>query len=394
MKSKSQLTRRQFIISASAALGSLGLIGVRRMLARAGNNDIKDIFLPMIVRNNDPTFPGKVVHIHNPNATNWQPGVTDYWTHVDQVAVNDMVNQGLMTLTETSTVAGAWSVILPSYQPGQKIAIKVNFNNSQACNNTDAMIDALIQPVNGVVSGLEQIGVSRSDICVYDAIRSLPKYFVDGGLPGISFYDRNCRNLASFTKTSETQVVYNPPPDIDKPISYVNNVLMNATYLINMPIMKGSHPVAGVTLGAKNHFGTIHQPSDLHNLVSASRNAYYGVYNPLVDFFRSPLIGGKTVLTIGDGLFAARHFNLAPELWATFSNHVPNSLFFSRDMVAIDCVMYDLLVAELQAGVPTGADNYLRMAGQAGLGVYEKGNPWQTPYGSGYQNIQYLRVEV
>ena len=70
----------------------------------------------------------KVVHVHALSATSWA-GQTDYWNYVNQDVVNDMVDQGVMALTGTATVAAAWRMLLPDYQPGQGIAIKVNFNN-------------------------------------------------------------------------------------------------------------------------------------------------------------------------------------------------------------------------------------------------------------------------
>jgi hypothetical protein len=303
-----------------------------------------------------------------------------------------------MALTGKMSAEEAWRAILPNYQPGQKIAIKVNFNNTWACQDVDARIDALPHPVNAVVSGLELIGVARSDVCVYDAIRAIPGYFAASCLDGISLYDGSssgvCRNPAGFSYTSASRVEFNPPIGVTPPEVYVTNVLMNASYLINMPIMKAGHPIAGVTLGAKNHFGTINSPSSVHTLVNVVGGTARDDYNPLVDFFRSPLIGGKTVLTVGDGLFAARVFNQAPQTWTTFGSKVPNSLLISRDMVAVDCVMRDLLSAEVGSALTAKANNYLRLAGQAGLGVFEQGNPWQMPYGSGYSQIQYLRIEA
>ena len=93
----------------------------------------------------------------------------------------------------------------------------------------------------------------------------------------------------------------------------------------------------------------------------------------MVDLLGSPLIGGKTVLTIGDGLFAARHFAQAPVPWTTFDEQLPNSLFFATDPVAVDCLMHDLLIAEPGTSVPDGSNNYLRLAAEAGLGVFEAG---------------------
>jgi hypothetical protein len=278
---------------------------------------------------------------------------------------------------------------------GQKVAIKVNFNNSSACDNMSGNIDALIEPVNAVAAGLLQIGVQAADICVYDAVRALPWRFVNQALPGVRFFDGksgDCGADAGFIQQPESRITFYPPAGVTAAAEYVTNVLMNAMYLINMPIMKGNHSLAGVTLGFKNHFGTIHKCSDVHNLVNA-QSKYPSDYDGLVDLMRSPLIGGKTVLTIGDGLFAAKNWVQPPVTWTTFGNQVPNSLFFATDPVAIDCVMHDLLLAE-GATRYDHANNYLRLAGEQILGIFEQGNPWQMPHGSGYQTIQYQRIEI
>ena len=122
------------------------------------------------------TYPGRVIHIHSDQATPWS-GETDYWNYVDQAVVNDMVDQGVMALTDTATVAAAWRTLLPDYQPGQGIAIKVNFNNTYTCNNTEGAIDGIIEPVNAIVSGLQRIGVRTADIWVYDATRGTARSF-------------------------------------------------------------------------------------------------------------------------------------------------------------------------------------------------------------------------
>ncbi len=95
------------------------------------------------------------------------------------------------------------------------------------------------------------------------------------------------------------------------------------------------------------------------------------------------------MLTIGDGLFGDRINNLSvPQRWRTFGNAAPNSPFFSRDPVAIDCVMADFL--RVESGETPSANDYLRLAAEAGLGVYERGDPW----GSGYSWIVYERVNL
>ena len=120
----------------------------------------KRAFLPLITSPVPPPPPpdSSVVHIHSNSATFWS-GQTDFWNYVDQGVVDNMMDQGLMALTGTSNVADAWRALLPNYQAGQAVAIKVNHNNSNACDDAEGQINALFQPVNAVARGLLGIGV-------------------------------------------------------------------------------------------------------------------------------------------------------------------------------------------------------------------------------------------
>ena len=290
-----------------------------------------------------------VIHIHGDGATSWNGSSTNYWDYVNQSVVNDMVDRGVQELTGAATVAQAWQALIPSYQPGQGIAIKLNFNNTFSCDSTEGAIDGIIHPVNGVVRGLKQMGVQESDIWVYDAIRALPDRFVNGcQYSGVRFFDSGCRTGAGFYGTSDpdAEVAFNPPGGVPSPAGvYISDVLINATYLINMPIMK-THCCTGISLGFKNHYGTINDPGALHNQAFLAEGSYRSDYSPTVDVFQNPHIANKTVLTIGDGIFAALVFDMGPSRWATFGNQVPESLFFATDPVAIDCVLCDFLAAE------------------------------------------------
>jgi hypothetical protein len=407
MRKGSSISRRRFLIGMAAALGGTAL--VRTQLRGVTPVSVADepvlqpqVYLPYVARRhwlNAPPNPGKVVQVRNTAATSWT-GESDYWNHLDQAAVDSMVDLGLLELTGAPTVVEAWQQLLPDYQAGQKIAIKVNFNNTRDCDSTSAVIDALMEPVNAVARGLVQMGVAPADICVYDAVRALPDRFVSKDSNGVTFFDgwwaEVCRTEAGFSHETETQVQFCPPAGVVVPDQHVTNVLMSAAYLINMPIMKGGHPLAGVTLGFKNHFGTISACSGLHDHVDVVRTpeGYRTDYNPMVDLLLSPLIGGKTVLTVGDALFAARLFARAPVACTTFGEQLPSSLFFATDPVAVDCVMHDLIVAEPGTSVPDGANNYLRLAAESGLGVFEAGNPWQEPFGDGYGSIDYIRIDM
>jgi hypothetical protein len=339
-----------------------------------------------------PPTDSRVVHVHSVDVTSWN-GQTDYWNYVGQNIVNNMVDQGVMTLTGTSTVADAWQILLPNYQQGQGIAIKVNLNNSVQCPDADSQIDALIHPVNCIVRGLKQIGVLEADIWVYDAKRAIRDCFVAASqYAGILYYGKlACGHLlATFDSNDpDAYVTFSPPAGIPLPPPIkITDVLIEATYLINMPIIK-THAGMGITLSFKNHFGTINSPSALHDYAGLNGAYYRSDYSVLVDMYRNPHVGAKTILTIGDGLFGAKDNNTAPpSSWQTFGNQVPNSLFFATDPVALDCVMCDFLAAETD--VPAAADDYLPLASDAGLGTFERGDPW----GGGYSLIDYVRIEL
>jgi hypothetical protein len=109
--------------------------------------------------------------------------------------------------------------------------------------------------------------------------------------------------------------------------------------------------------------------------------------------YKNPHFVDKTVLTVGDGLYGSiGDQSTKPEAWTTFGNQAPSSLFFSRDPVAMDCVMYDFLEAEV--GVPSGADDYLAVAAQEGLGIFEHRAPEATEPKEWYSLIDYAYLDL
>ncbi|MCL5999496.1 MAG: DUF362 domain-containing protein [Chloroflexi bacterium] len=381
--------RRQFLWSL-VAMGALAPLARRLLVTRKATVDDPTswLYLPGVVTPPVSSAAGRVVHVHSTDATSWT-GQASYWDFVNASKVNEMVNRGVMALTGTSTVANAWRLLIRDYQPGRAIAIKVSFNNSFNCGESQSKIDGLIEPVNAVISGLDQIGVARSDIWVYDATRALPARFVNKALSGIRFFDQECHEDAGYSWDPSADILFQPPTGVQIPRETLPNVLMNASYLINMPIMKGGHPAGGVSLGYKNHFGTVSTPAGLHPFINVVQGTARADYSPMVDFFKNSHIGGKTVLTIGDGLFASQVYNQAPTTWSTFQDKTPQSLFFSTDPVAIDCVMHDFVKAEMP-DLPATANNYLRLASQAGQGVFESANPWT----GSYAHLGYHKIDV
>lgn len=345
---------------------------------------------------------GRVIHVHSPQATNWDFGQDYYGRFVDQSVVDAMVDRGLMDLTGTNTVEAAWRRLIPDYAPGKAVAIKVNFNNSPGCGGCETgcadgelQSDALMEPVNSVVRGLVLIGVAEQDIWIYDASRRIAGRFTSRCLYGnVRFIDSGCNDPAGFVSSdTDAPITFSPPAPIPlPPAQRITDVVVNASYLINMPLVK-MHFGAGVTLGFKNHFGTIDNRAGLHDYVWPWGAYYTDTYNPLVDIHLNPHIANKTVLVIGDGLFGNRVSQSGkPQRWSTFGDGAPNSLIFATDPVAADSVMCDLLAAE--GSVPAMADDYLMLAANAGLGTFERGDPWLQPYGSGYNAILYIRRDI
>jgi hypothetical protein len=351
-----------------------------------------------------------VVHVHAPGATYWDYGHNYYGDYVNQEVVSAMMDAGVRALTGLGSPAEAWRAIVPGYVPGRGIAIKVNMNNCYhcdlprtGCEDWQLALNSLIHPVNAIVSGLYRAypTFDEADIWVYDATiggnpphsrRRIPSRMVAGcRYPRVRFFDAGCQEPAGHDSTSPSAAVtWRPPAGIPTPPAMrVTDVLVKATYVINLPIMR-RHGSTGVTLGFKNHLGSVADCSVLHEWIFQDGVHLASTdYSPLVDLYMNANIAAKTVLVVGDGLYGNWKGNTTKAgPWRTFGGRAANSLFLATDPVAIDCVMADLLNAEAQLHAVAGG--YLQLAARAGLGVYERGDPW----GTGYSRIRYTRVEV
>lgn len=359
------------------------------------------------------------MHVRHADATNWN-GSGAFYNAVNQGAVNAMALTGLQQLTGQGTWSQIWQALFSSVQPGgyregQVIAIKVNFNNSgrdgNGCDTHNNLIDALPHPVLALIQGLAAAGVRAQDIVVYDATVSgsqFPSYFrnpITASFAQVRFVGSSeCLGViaASHGKHPSLTVSFSDPAGAlsDRLLA---DVLYDATYLINMPILK-RHGISPVTLAFKNHLGSLNAivrsgQDDMHRWISPSDSLYGAGYSPLVDINRNSHIRDKTILIAADGVYGA--FGAAMQAvvsWNIFGG-AANSLLFSVDPVAVDCVMVDLLRAAGQAS-KNDAYDYLFCAAEAGLGICEGsrsdpgGDPLSTPFGSGYHDITYSRLDL
>jgi hypothetical protein len=211
--------------------------------------------------------------------------------------------------------------------------------------------------------------------------------------PGVNFvyFDGN-PNPYSVTEYIE----FNPPGSPYIPNLAICNAVIESDYLINLFIPK-AHAFTGVTLGFKNHLGSIAQCYSMH-----VRMPYHYYYDPsyscLLDIFRNPHFRKKTVLTIGEGLFGNwRDTESSPLPWNTFGDEAMNSMFFAADPVSIDSVCTDFIEIErIQQGYGTvinGTRDCFILAQAENMGIFEQGDPWQQPAGSGYDRIKYIYID-
>lgn len=422
MNRNGRFSRRKFLFGSAVTLGGAILAWTHYLLGTVVTKAQEPIptprlYLPIVYGASEPAPNPRVIHVRDGRATNWD-GTQPFYNTVDQEVVTGMVLTGLQRLTGEQSWPKIWPVLFErinpdGYLPGQKIAIKINLNNSRDCESHNQRIDALPQPILALVSGMAAAGVQPSDVIVYDSIRAPSSYLRDrirAVYPDLKFLGTgSCPDVItpSYGMDPSLTVPFNDPYGNINDRRLVN-VLYDATYVINMPIIKrhGGDNANPVTLTFKNHFGSLNtivgsgEDDDLHRYINTSHELYRTTYSPFVDIYLNRNIRGKTVLILGDGLYGGTSCCSPPiRSWAIFGSDACNSLFFGVDPVATDCVMADLIVAE---GLVSKAHtyDYLFCAQERGLGTCEGtrddpgGDPLRTPYGSGYEDIEYIRVDT
>jgi hypothetical protein len=347
--------------------------------------------------------PGRVVWVWNPEAT--ESDLNGYWWNKEnnnQEVIEQMLSDGLKGLIGEENDYTSWDLLFKhfndehgygevGYQTGEKIAIKINLNNNwdlygSTYKSKDNDRDASPYLVKALLRSLiNTVGVAEEDITVYDASRKMGNWFynrvyykdypadpLDVEFENVNFVDSTGGAEGRQKVESSSEKIY---------FTHESNVVrtlptcvVDAKYIINMPILK-RHPINhGVTLSGKNFFGTWIEPvMDIHEYHESS----FTLNNPAphVELFAHEHIGAKTILYIGDGTFATKidHKTIAKFLMYPFNNDWTNSLFLSQDPVAIDSVMYDFLHAEGTDPVE-GSQYYLHQSAEPPLGIYDPEN--------------------
>jgi hypothetical protein len=356
--------------------------------------------------------PGRVVWVHERDATDWVgPGTGVLWyKHIDQAVVDRMLAEAVTNLTGKPSVAAAWDALFRhlnrtrgrgpvGYRPGEKVAIKVNHTLSgesdpmrmgkpwqyaDCVDNSPQLTIALLKQLT------ENAGVVPGDIAVGDPSRLMPNYWYRMVSETVGLEDVVYLTLYGSPASGRRMVRYSdvplrwsdPDPERTEHVGrqdFLPVCFAEADYIINFAVLK-THQYNGVTLCAKNHYGSLirnpigvdpHPAGQYYNMhrTLVTETPGTGHYRCLVDLMGHPHLGGKTVLYLIDGLFAGQGWEGAPTRWQMepFNGDWPNSIFVSQDPVAIDSVGYDFLRTEWPDGYAgvEGVDDYLHEAAQA-----------------------------
>jgi uncharacterized protein (DUF362 family) len=337
-------------------------------------------------------FPGRVVWIHDPDATSWDQQNGNWWDddNTDQSKVDAMISKSIRQLTGRPSDSLAWDVLFKQfnrtrgfggvgYRKGEKIVIKINSNQDRSDRwHSGAGVHSPQVIYSLMVQLIVNAGIPGEDITIYDATsrRNIggPIFKKIRGNPNKNF--QAVKFVVGIRPTPEGRAA--PVVDQDNPIrfaqsglpsAYLPKCVTGAKYMINLALLR-AHNICGITLTAKNHYGSTYFPNNgwtprpLHRSSSASNPM--GTYNNLVDLIGHEHLGGKTILYMIDGLYTALFNEGQVFRFESLGNDWASSILVSQDPVAIDSVGLDILRSEPRATHVTGnPDNYLHEAAMA-----------------------------
>lgn len=390
--------------------------GHRNIIPSFPGKQAEDLYIP-----NRPQgkamgiIPGRVSWVWNPAATN--PGCTnvpvsgnvsedkyDAWfldRNTNQDIVDRMLAAGLCSIADRKETAGAWDAVFRyhnqkqgkgnvAYTKGEKIYLKLNRTTASsginreyerqkdkpltlACETSPQLVLSMLRQLVHVAD------VPQEFIYVGDAMRNIYqdeylKYHNE--FPEVNYLSSfgNTSGRERTTESSKDLIFYSDKKSVmnDAGSDKLYSVLEEAEYLINLPAMKG-HNIAGITLCAKNHFGTQTRSSasHLHPGLNNNTRRGYGYYRVLVDIMGNRYTGDKNLFYILDALWSGSNWNGLPVkfLMPPFDNNWSSSLFMSLDPVAVESVALDFLRTEFTKPEHTvayisdaGVDDYLHQA--------------------------------
>lgn len=374
----------------------------------AGSKD-KSAFRQAVLEPNQPMgtpvgiFPGRVVWVYDPDATNENCDPMEennsYFEpqNNNQSVIDQMLSKAVQTLTGTTSDSEAWDAIFKfhnqtrgkgevGYQAGEKVYIKINATSAWSGNYNDNDLSKVYSSWWGgvnryyglsettpafILSVLRQlsntVNVAQEDIYIGDPMKFIYKHSYDylhAEFPKMHYLDHSGHTnigrelavkgttpLIKYSDRGKVLVTNGNPVYEDK----FYKIYEDMEYMLNLPAMKG-HVRAGVTMFAKNHFGshTRDGANHLHNGLmkpgetGLSSRPGYGLYRVQVDLMGHEILGKKNLVYLMDALWSTDHELNPPTKFqsAPFNNDWTSSIFASFDPVAIESVGYDFIRTE------------------------------------------------
>jgi uncharacterized protein (DUF362 family) len=261
---------------------------------------------------------------------------------------------------QDASVDNPWKVLLPNYQPGQRIGLKVNCLNGHA-PTSPAVVRAIIASLR------DKLGVDPTTIVVWD--RGLDELNGAGRYSATDLAGAQLLGtlLRAFRKDKgETEAMVTPDglgygdaicPAVEGLSPRLSRLLTHKTDLtINCPVFK-SHGKSGVTAAMKNIYGIIDIPGQYHGNLNTALPKLYAL----------PAIRNSISLTIVDALVAVTTGDTD-----ALADAAPRRILLAQDPVALDNYAL-VLMNQLRASVPypavdTKLTGWLAQAAALGLG--------------------------
>jgi uncharacterized protein (DUF362 family) len=358
-------------------------------------------------------MPGRVVWIHNPDATNedcipWEYGDGYFLDkNANQALVDEMLSSAILKVTEETSEEEAWASIFKyfnvnhdkgetGYSAGEKIFIKINavhawttlpdlsIKNDGNYGNVDTSPQVILAVLRQLIN---KAGVPEEAIYIGDPYTQIFKHIHDklsAEFPGIHYMSKSdVAKREQLQVTNTDSLKYSDRGTIlDIDAHQFFDCIVNADYVLSLPAIKG-HRWGGITFFAKNHFGSNTRDGAWHLHKGLHRTDYdaplregYKLYRVFVDLMSYEHLGGKTLIYIGDLLWGTSYEHDPPVKFqsAPFNNDWSSSILVSLDPVAVSSVALDILQEEFQEEDSTttppryiyvrfsGVDDYLHQA--------------------------------
>jgi len=196
-------------------------------------------------------------------------------------AIRQMLDTSITELTGLADATEAWASL---FDPGERIAIKVNTIQSSSFWTHVPLAMA-------VTECLQEVEVPAEQIIIFDRYTLELEgagYPVNKDGPGVRCHGTDLAYTMNWTM-------------MDTEIG-LSDILLNCDALINVPVLK-QHGMSGISFAMKNHYGTIDKPERFHEGRIAQGIAELNGLQPIRD--RTRLIIGDALMIVKRGWHSA-----------------------------------------------------------------------------------------